>query len=122
MSVVAKRIYVPASGTDGYRILVDRLWPRGMSKDRARIDLWLRDVAPSTELRRWFGHAVDRWPGFVERYQAELRAHGALLDRILDLERSHDRVTLLYAARDELHNEAQVLAEVLKRRTEASGR
>jgi uncharacterized protein YeaO (DUF488 family) len=116
VSIVAKRIYVPASEADGYRVLVDRLWPRGMSKERARIDLWLRDIAPSTELRRWFGHDVERWQAFVERYEAELESHPELLDRLIELEGSHGAVTLLYAARDEAHNEAQVLADVLARR------
>lgn len=116
MSIDTKRVYaLPAAG-DGYRVLVDRLWPRGLSRAVAAIDLWIRDVAPSTELRRWFDHEVERWPEFVARYRRELASHGDLLDLILDLERQHDTVTLLFGARDELHNEAEVLAEVLRDR------
>jgi uncharacterized protein YeaO (DUF488 family) len=116
MSITTKRIYALPSEADGYRILVDRLWPRGLSKLLAEVDLWLRDVAPSTGLRKWFGHDVARWPEFVERYGAELEGHGALLDLILDIERHRGAVTLLFAARDETHNEAEVLADVVRRR------
>jgi uncharacterized protein YeaO (DUF488 family) len=115
-SIVTKRIYAQPAASDGYRVLVDRLWPRGLSKDVAGIDLWLRDIAPSTALRKWYGHDVARWPGFAERYRRELEEHGQLLDLILDIEGHRGAVTLLYAARDEAHNEAQVLAEVLRRR------
>jgi len=107
-----KRIYAPASGEDGTRILVDRLWPRGISKARAALALWCRDAAPSTELRRWFGHDPDRWAAFRERYRAELRANDAALSSLRDLIR-RGPVTLLYAARDEDHNEAVVLRDVL---------
>jgi uncharacterized protein YeaO (DUF488 family) len=107
-----KRIYAPASGEDGTRVLVDRLWPRGISKVRAALTLWCRDAAPSTELRRWFGHGPDRWPAFRERYRAELRANDAALSCLRDLVRQGP-VTLLYAARDEAHNEAVVLRDVL---------
>ena len=73
-----KRVYLPAEETDGYRILVDRLWPRGISKEKAKIDLWLKEVAPSNELRKWFGHDPERFNEFTERYKAELQASGAL--------------------------------------------
>ena len=116
MSVVTKRIYAPASASDGHRVLVDRLWPRGLRRTAASIDLWLRDIAPSTELRQWYAHDVERWPAFRERYERELEGHGELLDRLRQLEREHGRLTLLYAARDETHNEATVLEEVLQRR------
>ena len=116
MTIVTKRIYAPASEEDGYRVLVDRLWPRGVSRAEARIDRWLKDIAPSTELRKWYGHDVDRWPAFVERYRRELADHGELLDQLLDLERQHGTVTLLFAARDEDHNEAQVIAAALRDR------
>ena len=79
MSFTTKRIYAPRSAADGYRVLVDRLWPRGMTKEAAGIDLWLREIAPSTELRRWYGHDVARWPEFRERYRDELSAQGTLL-------------------------------------------
>ena len=111
-----KRAYEPASRSDGYRVLVDRLWPRGLSHAMARLDLWLREVAPSTALRTWYGHRVERWPEFQKRYTKELEEHPDLLDRLLELEREHQRVTLVFAARDREHNEAQVLAAVLLRR------
>lgn len=116
MSIVTKRIYALPASTDGYRVLVDRLWPRGLSKALADIDLWLRDIAPSTELRKWFDHEVERWPEFAERYGAELAGHGELLDLLLDIERQHGTVTLLFAARDGEHNEAEVIAGVLRDR------
>jgi uncharacterized protein YeaO (DUF488 family) len=116
VSVAVKRVYDQPAPDDGYRVLVDRLWPRGLSHAVARLDLWLRDVAPSTELRRWYGHEVERWPEFRERYAKELEGHEALLDLLLDIERHRQRVTLLFAARDRDHNEAIVLAEALRRR------
>jgi uncharacterized protein YeaO (DUF488 family) len=116
MSIVVKRVYDLASPDDGYRVLVDRLWPRGLSHAMARLDLWLREVAPSTALRTWYGHRVERWPEFQKRYTKELEEHPDLLDRLLELEREHQRVSLLFAARDREHNEAQVLAAVLLRR------
>jgi uncharacterized protein YeaO (DUF488 family) len=116
MTVVTKRVYALPSPSDGYRVLVDRLWPRGLSKAIAALDLWLRDVAPSTELRTWYAHEVERWPEFVERYRLELAQHGPQLDMLLDMERQHGTVTLLFAARDEDHNEAIVLAEALRSR------
>ena len=116
MTIATKRIYAPPAESDGYRVLVDRLWPRGVSKAVASIDLWLRDIAPSTELRTWYGHDVERWPEFRERYRRELEGHGELLDRLLDIERQHGTLTLLFAARDEEHNEAEVLADVLRHR------
>jgi uncharacterized protein YeaO (DUF488 family) len=116
MSIVTKRIYAIPARTDGYRVLVDRLWPRGLKKAIAAIDLWLRDVAPSTALRQWYGHDVARWPEFNERYRQELVGHGPLLDLLLDLELQHGTVALLFAARDEVHNEAEVLADVLRAR------
>ena len=114
--IATKRIYAPRLKSDGYRVLVDRLWPRGLSKAIASIDLWLRDVAPSTELRRWYAHDVARWPEFSERYRHELEGHGELIDTLFDLERHHGTVTLLFAARDEVHNAAEVLAAVLRSR------
>jgi uncharacterized protein YeaO (DUF488 family) len=114
MSITTKRVYAPLSDADGYRVLVDRLWPRGMSKATAGVDLWLRDIAPTTELRKWYGHDVARWPEFRKRYRDELATRGDLLDQLLALERREGTVTLLFAARDEVHNEAEVLAEVLR--------
>ena len=107
-----KRAYEPADPADGMRILVDRLWPRGVSKAKAGLDDWVKEVAPSTGLRQWFGHDPARWIEFQHRYRAELREHSAALDRIRDLART-DTVTLVYGARDEQHNDAVVLRAVL---------
>lgn len=107
-----KRAYEPAGPEDGVRILVDRLWPRGVSKVDAAIDEWMKDVAPSAELRQWFGHDPGRWAEFQRRYRAELRAHAPQLDRLRSLAAA-GTVTLVYAARDEEHNDAVVLRDVL---------
>lgn len=110
--VQIKRIYEPAARSDGFRVLVDRLWPRGISKERAAIDRWMKEVAPSSELRRWFGHDPKRWDRFQERYRAELREHGPELAELRSCARK-GTVTLLFAARDVEHNEAVVLKEAL---------
>ena len=107
-----KRAYEPAEPGDGARILVDRLWPRGVSRDKAHLDDWMKDIAPSTGLRQWFGHDPARWAEFRHRYRAELRQHGELVDRIRALARK-GVVTLVYSARDEEHNDAVVLKGVL---------
>jgi uncharacterized protein YeaO (DUF488 family) len=109
-----KRIYEAASPDDGERYLVDRLWPRGISKDTARLTGWLRELAPSTDLRRWFGHQPERWPEFQQRYQAELETPDkrAILQMLADKART-GAVTLLYAARDTEHNEAVVLQNLI---------
>ena len=111
MSISLKRAYEPPAETDGTRVLVDRLWPRGVTKSRARIDLWLKEVAPSTELRKWFGHDPDKWPEFQKRYRAELKGNPALSE--LREQSRQGKITLVYAARDELHNDAVVLRQVL---------
>ena len=108
-----KRAYAPVEETDGYRILVDRLWPRGISKEKAQIDLWLKSVAPSNELRKWFGHDPDRFAEFSERYRAELTTSGAL-DELRSVIKEHPIATLLYAAHDEEHNNAVVLQHLLE--------
>ena len=108
-----KRAYAPVEETDGYRILVDRLWPRGISKEKAQIDLWLKSVAPSNELRKWFGHAPDRFAEFSERYRTELTASGAL-DELRAVLKEHPTATLLFAAHDEEHNNAVVLQHLLE--------
>ena len=113
MTIAIKRIYEPASRNDGLRVLVDRMWPRGLKKDEAKIDLWLKDVAPTTSLRRWFGHAPERWDKFRERYLAELSNNIAVAP-LRDLMRKKRRITLLYSARDTDHNQAVVLADFLK--------
>ncbi len=114
MSIVLKRIYEPASNEDGFRVLVDRLWPRGISKDAARVDLWLPDIGPSTVLRQWFDHDPERWETFCTRYHAELREKTNLL-AILTAHAKRGRVTLLYSARDEQCNQAAALQMFLKK-------
>jgi uncharacterized protein YeaO (DUF488 family) len=108
-----KRAYEPATGDDGTRILVERLWPRGVSKEKAAIDWWPREIAPSTELRRWFGHDSARWEEFRRRYRAELDARGDLLEEV-KRRVEEGPVTFVYAARDEEHNSAVVLKEYLE--------
>jgi uncharacterized protein YeaO (DUF488 family) len=114
-----KRAYEPPEPRDGTRILVDRLWPRGVKKADAKIDRWLRDIAPTAALRRWFGHRPERWPEFRRRYLAELRRQPELVEEILDVARDAP-VTLVYAARDEAHNDAVVLRELLTGASAAS--
>ena len=113
LTLRVKRIYEPKSADDGLRILVDRIWPRGVSKTKAGLDLWLKDVAPSTELRKWFGHQPERWDEFERRYFLELDASPAV-QQLRDLSRSGP-VTLLYGAKDETHNQAVALAAFLER-------
>lgn len=108
-----KRIYEKPSRADGTRVLVDRLWPRGVSKAAARIDAWLKDVAPSDALRKWFGHEPEKWPAFRKRYAAELRGNPAVAELRRIVRRGG--VTLLYAAKDEERNNAVVLAAFLRR-------
>lgn len=110
-SLSLKRAYEPPAESDGTRILVDRLWPRGLDKQHAAIDEWLKDVAPSPELRKWFGHDPARWPEFRRRYLAELADNEATA-RLRKLVREH-RVTLVYGARDTEHNQAVILRDFL---------
>lgn len=117
-NIQVKRIYEPPSPDDGVRILVDRLWPRGISKERAAVDDWMKDIAPSPELRKWFGHRPERFEEFQTLYERELDENPmslALADQIRDLA-SEKTVTLLYAAKDPVHNHAVVLERWLKRR------
>jgi uncharacterized protein YeaO (DUF488 family) len=115
MSLAIKRVYEPVSPKDGYRILVDRVWPRGLSKDRAAVDLWLKDIAPSTELRRWFGHDPGKWSEFRRKYSAELATHAEDVAQIRKLAKRR-RVTLVYGARDTERNDAVVLLGYLESR------
>ncbi len=117
MSVRVKRIYEAASPDDGYRLLIDRIWPRGVSRAGAALDRWLPDVAPSHGLRRWFGHEPSRWEEFVRRYHVELNEETELIVEIESLADAGE-VTLLYSARDERHNQAIALEAYLKRRRE----
>lgn len=109
-----KRVYEERSGSDGVRILVDRLWPRGISKEKAGIDLWMKELAPSDELRRWFGHDPSRWEEFKTRYRKELAEKVKLISILRDMDRK-GTVTLIYAAKDIHHNNAEVLKEVIER-------
>ncbi|OJU80394.1 MAG: hypothetical protein BGO11_08035 [Solirubrobacterales bacterium 70-9] len=114
MDIRLKRAYEPAEDSDGYRILIDRLWPRGLSRERAELAEWERELAPSTELRQWFGHEPSRFPEFRRRYLDELGKHRPALARLRKRARE-GTLTLVYAAKDTEHNDAVVLAEVLRR-------
>ncbi len=109
-----KRAYEPAQRGDGFRVLVDRLWPRGVSKAKAKFDLWLKDVGPSTQLRKWFGHDPKRWKGFVSRYNKELKSK---VDdfKMLKAKSKRGTVTLIYGARDREHNEALVIKKKVEK-------
>ena len=111
-NVKLKRAYEPAAASDGTRVLIDRLWPRGVSKDAAAVDLWLKELAPSTELRKWFGHDPARWAEFQQRYTAEVLAHPQTFEQLRDLARQGP-VTLVYSAHDEQQNDAVVLRGLL---------
>jgi len=111
-NVKLKRAYDPPSPEDGTRILVDRLWPRGISKEKAALDRWMKEIAPSTELRKWFGHDQSRWVEFRRRYTEELRQHPDLIADLRSLAR-YGPITLVYAAHDETHNDAVVLRDAL---------
>lgn len=110
MKIRIKRVYEQPDKRDGRRILVDRLWPRGLTKEKASVDLWLKDIAPSTALRKWFGHDPDKWEAFKERYLAELKNNSEQI-RLLKQELDKGVVTLVYGAKDEEHNEAVVIQE-----------
>ncbi len=108
-----KRVYEKAEKEDGFRILVDRLWPRGVSKEKAKLNLWLKEISPSEELRKWFNHEEKKWSEFQKRYKKELSEKKDLVKIIKDEEKKNKTVTLLYAAKDEEHNDAVVLKEFL---------
>jgi uncharacterized protein YeaO (DUF488 family) len=114
MTVSIKRVYDKPESSDGFRILVDRLWPRGVSKEHAEVDEWLKDVGPSDDLRTWFGHVPERFDEFATRYRAELKKNEAF-DTLQSMVSGHTIVTLVYSAKDEDHNQAVVLREVLKK-------
>lgn len=111
--IATKRIYDDAKGEDGIRILVDRLWPRGITKERANVDEWMRDIAPSDQLRRWYHHDPEKWPEFRTMYQAELRSKQQLVDKLRRRSRTA-RITLLYSAKDKERNNAIALREFLE--------
>lgn len=110
-----KRAYDKWDKDDGFRILIDGLWPRGVSKTEGKIDLWLRQIAPTPPLRKWFGHEPKKFPEFAKRYKAELKGRRLFLYRIKDMEREKGTVTLIYGAKDREHNNAVVLREYLQK-------
>jgi uncharacterized protein YeaO (DUF488 family) len=112
--IIVKRIYASKEAADGTRVLVERLWPRGFTRERAAIDLWLKEIAPSQELRKWYAHDPQKWPEFCKRYQDELKGKKDLLDQLSLLEKG-TTLTLLYAAHDEQRNCAVVVKEFLER-------
>lgn len=114
MPLKLKRAYESPSADDGHRVLIDRLWPRGVTKEKAKVDEWLRDLAPSTELRKWFGHDPEKWTEFRRRYTAELKPQKDTI-RALAVRSKKEAVTLLFGAKDEAHNNAVVLAELMKK-------
>ena len=115
LNVMLKRAYDPTDRDDGPRVLVDRVWPRGVSKQHLHIAAWLRDIAPSTALRQWFGHDPDRWEEFRRRYRSELASKASLLDELAAYA-ERGRLTLVFGARDPVHNQAAVLKEMLEAR------
>jgi uncharacterized protein YeaO (DUF488 family) len=115
MNVRLKRAYTEKEKADGFRILVDRLWPRGIKKEDMHVDFWMKDVAPSTALRKWFNHDATKWETFKTKYKAELQQSEAF-DTLKQLTAKHKTVTLVYSAKDETHNQAIVLKELLEKR------
>lgn len=118
MAIHLKRAYEPSAPEDGFRILVDRLWPRGIARDAAHVDLWLKEIAPSTELRKWFAHDPEKWAEFRKRYAEELDSRPAEVERLAECVR-RGTVTLVYGAKDQQHNQAVALKEYLE---ESAGR
>ncbi len=116
MNICIKRAYEAAAESDGFRILVDRIWPRGVSKNDLHLDVWLKEIAPSTPLRKWFNHAPEKWSAFRERYLEELGANSRALQRFADAVDGHETVTLVYGAKDGEHNQAVVLRDFLLQR------
>lgn len=113
--IKTKRIYEPATEEDSFRILVDRLWPRGLSEKKAKVDLWLKEVAPSNELRKWFSHDPKKWEEFKKKYAKELSAKQPLLKEIREIKKEKRTVTLLYSARDVEHNNAIALKAFIEK-------
>lgn len=114
MALKVKRVYLKPAKADGCRVLVDRLWPRGLTKKRAAVDHWLRDIAPSNSLRKWYGHEPARWPGFKRRYRAELRKRKDAMQALRQLRREHGTVTLLFSSKEETLNNAAALKSFLR--------
>ena len=111
-----ERIYQTADRESGWRVLVDRLWPRGVKKEAAKLDEWMKEIGPSDALRKWFAHKPERWPEFQKRYRAELGKRTELIKKLRKAEKEHGTLTLLFGAKDEERNQAVVLRDVLRRR------
>jgi uncharacterized protein YeaO (DUF488 family) len=109
-----KRVYEKPAKEDGWRVLVDRLWPRGMKREAAKIDVWMKEIAPSDGLRKWFGHEPKKWPEFQKRYRGELEEEKDAVTELKEMEKKHGTVTLLFGAKDQEHNQAVALVDVLK--------
>ena len=114
MKVVIKRVYEKPGDDDGFRILVDRLWPRGLTKEKAALDLWLKEIAPTTELRKWFNHEPEKWPDFQKKYLKEIKENKEALATLKE-KMQEGKVTLVYGAKDEEHNDARVLIAYLNK-------
>ena len=114
MQIAVKRVYEKPDDADGYRVLVDRLWPRGVKKEEVKLHEWLKDVAPSDSLRKWFGHDPQKWKEFQKKYKMELQTHETLLKELLKRAQPMGKLTLLFSARDEAHNQAVVLQQFLQ--------
>ena len=114
MGIKLKRVYEPPADEDGFRVLVERLWPRGVSKDRARVDLWIKDAGASPELRSWFGHDSGKWEEFRQKYFDEIRQRPMVVDLLRKTIKEKETVTFVFAARDEYHNNAVALKEFLE--------
>lgn len=114
MTIRMKRVYEPMAVSDGFRVLVDRIWPRGVSRENAHIDLWMRDIAPSNQLRKWYGHELGKWPEFRRRYLDELGRRTDLLQMLADIEHDQKTLTLVFGAHDVDHSHALVLRDALE--------
>lgn len=115
MQIKLKRVYEEASADDGWRVLVDRIWPRGLTKEKAALNDWCKDIAPSTELRKWFNHEVEKWPEFIKKYHDELDQEHADVLAFMDSIKDHQTVSFLYAAHDDDHNNAVILKSYIKK-------
>lgn len=115
MQIAIKRVYEKPDASDGYRVLVDRIWPRGMKKEEAHVHEWLKDIAPSDALRKWFAHDPQKWKVFQEKYEAELKEHESQLKDLLIKAQPYGKLTLLFGAKDEKHNQAMVLQQVMQK-------
>lgn len=108
-----KRVYEKSEKEDGFRVLVDRLWPRGMTKEKANLDLWLKEIAPSTELRKWYNHDPEKWLMFQKKYKTEISKNKLIFNQLKQILQKEKNITLVYAAKDEVHNEAIVIRDLL---------